>query len=250
MCYNSLKEDEKMHEGHRKRMLDRLKRDPAGLQDHELLEILLFFSVPRANTNPTAHDLISSFGSLKDVFCAGTFERLCEVHGIGESSASLLLAIGEVCTRLQVGALPMPQVFSPHTFRQFCMARYCNIREEIIELFCLDAQERITFAKRYTTHSFHEAELEPQEINDLFAAEKPRGLVIVHTHPGAPATPSREDDFFTRQMAVICSCGGVELYDHIIVGEGEPYSYLRDGKLEEIKSCFSREAIVKRMASF
>ena len=71
-----------MHEGHRKRMLSRAESDVAGMNDHELLEIVLFRTIPRQNTNPLAHELISAFGSLEGVFRA-SFEQLLAVKGVG-----------------------------------------------------------------------------------------------------------------------------------------------------------------------
>ena len=70
-----------MHEGHRKRMYEKLKNGD-GLYDHEILEILLFNAIPRKNTNPVAHELIKTFGSLSGVFAAEP-ERLMTVDGVG-----------------------------------------------------------------------------------------------------------------------------------------------------------------------
>ena len=68
-----------MHEGHRQRMLQRLK-NAQDLQDHELLEILLYNAVPRKNTNPTAHELLSAFPSLSEMFRAGFEEQIGRAH--------------------------------------------------------------------------------------------------------------------------------------------------------------------------
>ena len=82
-----------MHEGHRQRMYDKLKNDD-GLFDHELLEILLFNALPRKNTNPIAHELLDTFGSLAGVLAADT-EKLKAVNGVGENVALYLKCIGE-----------------------------------------------------------------------------------------------------------------------------------------------------------
>ena len=85
-----------MHEGHRKRMYEKLKNND-GLLDHEILEILLFNAVPRKNTNPIAHNLLNTFGSLGGVFNA-THRQLVTVDGVGESVAAYLKCIAE-CNR-------------------------------------------------------------------------------------------------------------------------------------------------------
>lgn len=88
------------HENHRQRMRDRLiATDGGGFADHELLEMLLFYSIPRQNTNETAHALLRAFGSLENVFAASV-EELCSVPGIGKSSAELIRLEGEVISFL------------------------------------------------------------------------------------------------------------------------------------------------------
>ena len=77
-----------MHEGHRKRMLQRLEHGE-GLQDHELLEVLLFNAIPRKNTNPLAHELLTAFSSLGELFGA-SYEELLDVDGVGPETAAYL----------------------------------------------------------------------------------------------------------------------------------------------------------------
>ena len=71
-----------MHEGHRKRMLERLAQGGENLQEHELLEILLFNAIPRKNTNEIAHNLLNAFGNIDGVFGA-EFSQLSEIEGVG-----------------------------------------------------------------------------------------------------------------------------------------------------------------------
>ena len=74
------------HDGHRKRLRAKFLSAPETLEDHELLELLLFYSIPRANTNEIAHRLLSRFGSIKGVVNAG-LPALKEIDGIGECRA-------------------------------------------------------------------------------------------------------------------------------------------------------------------
>ena len=74
---------EQLHKNHRERVLEKFRR--FGLDtfaDHEVLELLLFFAIPRVDTNPIAHRLMARFGSLHAVLEAPA-EQLCEVEGIG-----------------------------------------------------------------------------------------------------------------------------------------------------------------------
>lgn len=232
-----------MHEGHRKRMLQRLERGEE-LQDHELLEILLFNAIPRKNTNPIAHELLTAFPSLGELFRAD-YEKLLDVEGVGPETAAYLRCIGILCERMRnKEADDLPAVFSAGTFSGFLRDRYASLRQEVIEIFCVDAQGRIRSSKRFTQSLPGRAAAEPKEITDLFSARKPDGVVIAHNHPDAPARPSAEDDRFTAQMQLLCSANNIRLYDHIIVGRDGAYSYFLVGRMEEIRRNFNIKTIV------
>ena len=86
-----------LHEGHRKRLKQRFINDGLStFEDHNILELLLFYSVPRSDTNEIGHRLLKQFGSLSNVFDAPV-EELCKVDGIGEHSAVLIKLIPEIC---------------------------------------------------------------------------------------------------------------------------------------------------------
>ena len=92
-----------LHEGHRKRLQNRYKTGGAdGLSDHNLLELLLFYSIPRKDTNELAHRLISAFGSLNGVFDA-TYNELLKIEGMGENSAMLISSVPAICRRYEEG---------------------------------------------------------------------------------------------------------------------------------------------------
>lgn len=82
--------DKNLHKDHRKRLRKRYAEEGIDFfEDHNVLELLLFYALPRVDTNPIAHRLISRFGSLSGVFSASE-DELCEVEGMGKASAGLL----------------------------------------------------------------------------------------------------------------------------------------------------------------
>ena len=231
-----------MHEGHRQRMLQRLEREE-GIQDHELLEILLFNAIPRKNTNPLAHELLTAFPSLGAIFCA-SYEELLNVEGVGPETAAYLRTIGILMGRIRGEGERPPVLFSAGRFSDFLRGRFASLHEEVIEIFALDAQQRVRSSKRFSLSLSDRAAAEPEQINAFLAARRPTGLVIAHNHPSAPALPSAEDDRFTAQIQVICSMNNVRFYDHIIVGQDGTYSYFLVGRMEEIRRKFNLSAIV------
>ena len=92
-----------IHDGHRQRLKQRfLKEGLESFTDIQVLELLLFFSVPRQDTNPIAHALLDHFGSLYQVLEAPV-EELRKVKGVGDQSALLLSLMNDVARYYQVG---------------------------------------------------------------------------------------------------------------------------------------------------
>ena len=108
-------------------MLSRAESDVAGMNDHELLEIVLFRTIPRQNTNPLAHELISAFGSLEGVFRA-SFEQLLAVKGVGETTAAYIQTIGEIIRRLPArnAKVAEPELFNVQTFVDYLRANFVH----------------------------------------------------------------------------------------------------------------------------
>ena len=232
-----------MHEGHRQRMLKRLVY-PEGLQDHEVLEILLYNAIPRKNTNPVAHELLAAFPSLSDLLHA-EYEELLAVSGVGPETAAYLRCIGILTERIAQKEEVPPVLFSPAAFMEFLQARLGKLRNEVVEVFSVNGQGRVRSCKRFSLSAPDRAEVETGKIGQFFAAKKPAGIVLAHNHPTAPARPSAEDDAFTAQMQLYCSMNGIRLYDHIIIGQDGAYSYFLVGRMDEIRRKFNITALVE-----
>ena len=227
-----------MHEGHRQRMLERLESAEGSLQEHELLEILLFNAIPRKNTNELAHRLLSAFGSLRAVLGAEMAE-LKAVPGVGESTAAYLRIIGIFYARAQLKEPELPSAFSFAAFRPFLIERFEGAREEYVELYSLDGKDSVKNVRRFSSEKSFQASVDPKEISRFLVEARPAAMVAVHNHITGPATPSREDDDFTAQLEILCSMHNVSLRDHIICSPEGVYSYFLSGKLNELSARYS-----------
>lgn len=227
-----------MHEGHRQRMLERLESAEGSLQEHELLEILLFNAIPRKNTNELAHRLLSAFGSLRAVLGAEMAE-LKAVPGVGESTAAYLRIIGIFYARAQLKEPELPSAFSFAAFRPFLIERFEGAREEYVELYSLDGKDCVKNVRRFSSEKSFQASVDPKEISRFLVEARPAAMVAVHNHITGPATPSREDDDFTAQLEILCSMHNVSLRDHIICSPEGVYSYFLSGKLNELSARYS-----------
>ena len=113
-----------VHDGHRERLRNKFLEAKDSFEDHELLELLLFYSIPRANTNEIAHDLLDRFGSLQGVFNADV-PALMQVEHLGEKSAIFLKTVSEILLRYQmekfenVSILSSPELLQNYMFSLF-----------------------------------------------------------------------------------------------------------------------------------
>ena len=230
-----------MHEGHRNRMLERAEK--GDLQDHELLEVILFNPIPRKNTNEIAHRLLSTFGSLRNVLAADKAE-LMRVEGVGAHTAQYLASVGELVRRVGAEGAPVPQALSFNNVSALVEERFSGLSVEVVDIFCLDRGDRIKHTARLTSSESSRAEFSVDDVARVFLAHAPQAVVVAHNHPGAVCRPSSQDDRFTAQLQLLCSLNKIKLRDHIIVGKDGMYSYFAHGRLEEMENAYSVENII------
>lgn len=231
-----------MHEGHRQRLLEKLKNGD-NLFEHELLEILLFNAYPRKNVNPLAHDLLSRFASIKEVLSAG-FQELCAVEGVGENVALYLMCLGK-CLDLSNGCDSFAVIRNTADFKKFISTRFRGKSSEILEFYLLDKNGRVKRISTFTNNDANRVDVPPEEILKLISVNKPYGLYVAHNHVNCLSQPSEPDDKFTKQVQLVCSLNNTQFYDHCIyVNDEDIYSYFMTNRIDAIKRNFSIDKIL------
>lgn len=232
-----------MHEGHRKRMYEKLKNGDA-LYDHELLEIFLFNGFPRLNTNPVAHALLDNFGSLSGVFSAD-INRLKTVKGVGESIALFIKCNGEILQRISTVNNGIAFLNNYDEFKTFVTVRMRGKNEEVLELYFLEKNGKVKRILSFTSADKSKVEVSTSDISTIVAAEKPYGILVAHNHLSGSSSPSANDDRFTNELQLMCSLHNVILYDHCIyASDTNVYSYFTSGRIEGIRRDFSFKQLV------
>lgn len=215
-------------------MLERLSNAEEGLQDHELLEILLFNAIPRKNTNEIAHALLDAFGNLQALFTAD-MDALMTVHGIGRETAAYLRNVFLVYQRAR--DLPIKEHPDVSTFEKlytFVRNRFACRDCEFVELYAIDSLNRVTKCVYLTSHDTGKVHLLPETVDKFFADAKPRGVILAHNHLCNNSRPSQADDAFTRKMFLYCELHGADLLDHLILSNVDAFSYRLEHRLDEI----------------
>ena len=243
-CNLSTGQEKTPHAGHRARLMAKSKEE--ALNDSELLELLLFYALPRRNTSDIAHGLLAKYGSLRAVFSAKD-EELKENMGVGENVIVFLKTLNELCLRYHIKAsnyAPLTVKISYDDFWKVLDEIYANEEREVVDVYLLDSHSQIFNSSRLAVGDVNSVEFQPPLLAKVLLENSPAGIVIVHNHPSGVSTPSPADKSMTEKCQVLCSLHNVMFCDHIIYGEGQKYSYYDSGKLQPISVNYSIENIV------
>jgi len=206
--------------GHRERLRERVRASgPASLKDYELLELLLFRFVPRADTKPRAKALLDRFGTLAEVLGAPA-HLLAEVKGIGPAVAFDLKLVAAAAERMLQGELKGRQVLASWTqVIDYCrMAMAFEPREQFRILF-LDKKNALIADEVQQTGTVDHTPVYPREVVRRALELSATAVILVHNHPSGDPTPSRADIDMTRTIIDTAKPLGIAIHDHIIVGK-------------------------------
>ena len=214
---------EDVHGGHRARMKQRyLRQGLDGFSDHEALELLLYYAIPRADVNPLAHRLIDHFGSLHAVLDAEVGE-LTEVAGVGESTALLLRYVRDLNRRYLLDKQEKrPSLAEPEAAGKLFLPYFYGIQEERVYAAFLDDDLRLINCRLLFEGGINYAPLSVRKLVEAALREKATGVILAHNHPAGQAIPSLEDREATLQIRSALEAMEIRLLDHIIVA-GEDY---------------------------
>ena len=231
------KEKLNLHEGHRARMMNKLVNSIGFLPEHELLEILLYFALPRIDTNELSHKLLRQFGSLSNLFLA-TEKELCLIKGIGKKTAELIVIFGKIYNYLLETERNKKQVYWKDlgSSKKFFQEYFNGMAEEQIVVILLDKNYKKIMELVFKDKIKDRVSASIPEIANAIALHKPNMLVMGHNHPSGSASPSQNDDFATLRVAMLCKMYGVVLLEHMIVARDKTFSYRFDGRLTKLSS--------------
>lgn len=210
-----------VHEGHRRRVKERfLQYGLESFNEVQILEALLFYAVPKKDTNETAHLLIKTFGSLKNVIDA-KYEELIKVKGIGENAASLIKFFQMASKKyleLSFSDSKTKKYDTPKKLKQYCKQLFLGEKREMIYAISLDSELIITGKEALNTGAPDSVYLSYRKLTEFVHKSDTSRIVLTHNHPNGTEMVSRRDVEATREAADLLGQIGVELVDHIVVG--------------------------------
>ena len=213
------------HADHRSRMRQRLLTHGAGtMHEHEILEILLYFSVPRADTNVIAHRLIDTFGSIPAVLEAPP-ELLKKVQGVGDATIALLKIIAPICKYyLEEMDGKSRKELMPEHYGPYMVSKFIGENDEMLYAVALDANRRILTSRMLGKGNVNSASINARSVMEFALEANAVAIVLAHNHPGGAALPSKADLRSTEHLKSALALVGVTLDDHIIVAGSDYYS--------------------------
>ena len=213
------------HANHRERVRSLfLQSGLDGFSEHNVLELLLFYTIPQGDTNVTAHNLIDTFGSLQGVLDAPV-EELKKVRGVGEYTAVFLSILPQLARRYSIGKSPdRVSLFDREALSQYVCSLFLGMKTEHIFLLSFDGSGQLNNAVRLAEGGVGQIELDNRRIMEAALRSDAVYAVLAHNHPGGVAVTSATDAAATRTASNLLSSVGIRLEDHLIVAGGECFS--------------------------
>ena len=219
-----------IHDGHRQRMKERFSQEGMDhFSEFEALEILLYYAIPRKDTNPIAHGLINHFGSLAQVLDASV-EELEQVSGISHNVAVLLKLVTEMGRLYMVKRAEDTKILKTITdCGEYLKSYFFGRVNETVYLLCLDAKCKVIGCRKVGEGSVNSANVPIRRIVEMALAANATSVVLAHNHPSGVAVPSDEDIATTKRVAAALSMVDVILVDHIVVADDDFVSMVHSG---------------------
>lgn len=220
--------DKEIHAGHRLRLRQRfLAESLDSFQPHEILEFLLFYGVPRMDTNELAHTLIEEFGSLARVMDA-PYDELVKIKGISGHTAALIKLVPELSRIYLEGHHPDTEVLNtPQKIGSYLTAKFVGRTKEVVYLLCLDSSLNTIACEMIAEGSISASSIDIRLIVERVIRHNAYRIVLAHNHPRGLAIPSNDDVITTHYIKKSLESIGVELLDHVIVA-GKEYCCLSE----------------------
>lgn len=218
-----------VHAGHRERLKDKfIEYGRDGLEEHEILELLLFYAIPQKNTNELAHRLLDKFGSLSGVLDA-SMEELMEVPGVGKHCAVLMKVVVEVGRSYFLNEKKKERFTTVAEAAEYIIKVLYAKKNELFYLFCLDSGLHLLGYKCISEGSVEQVPVDMRKVVSTVLNLNAVYVILAHNHPNGTARPSRADIELTQQIANTLAPLNIAVCDHIITAGNDFYSFSRQG---------------------
>lgn len=218
--------------GHRDRLRERfVKAGVDGVQDYELLELILFRAIPRRDVKPLAKEIIRVFGGLPQALAA-PIDRLTEIKGVSENAAIELKIIHAASIKLaQARVIDRPVISSWGDLLAYCRAAMADEKTELFRILFLDKKNILIADEVQQRGTVDHTPVYPREVVKRALEVGASAIILVHNHPSGDPTPSRADIEMTNQIQKAAAALNIRVHDHLVIGHKSEASFKSLGLL-------------------
>ena len=220
-----------------------LLKGPESLSNAELLSIFLRVGVKGKNAIDLAQELLSRFGSLRELYAAPV-EELEVVLGLGHAKIAQFKAVIELSKRyLTEGFQNRPYVESSQDILKLLYQEMRDLDREVFKVVLLNGRNHVLKIEEVAKGTLTSARIYPREVLKVAFRHSAAALVLVHNHPSGVAKPSEDDKKITRDLVLACGFVGLKVHDHIVIGDNDKFSFADEGLIDQYNMEFDNRKI-------
>jgi DNA repair protein RadC len=226
---------ENSNAGHRKRLRERFRKSGLdGFHDHEILELLLSYAIPRIDVKPLAKDLLNKFGKNLSAVLDAPVAALERCEGVGPNAAVLIGLVPRLLGAYQQSRWEREESFnSTGAAVSYLCARLGTERKEVFSILALDSRNRLIAWEPVQHGSVNRTPVFPRSVVEASLKLGATAVILAHNHPGGDPQPSTADRLLTRKLKKILNELDIVVHDHIIIaGPNQHYSFSQNGEME------------------
>ena len=224
-----IKRDPNLHKGHRARVKKRIMLHGLdGMNQHQIAEAMLFFSIPQGDTNELAHTLVNACGGTIVGVLNTPYKKLLKINGIGEHTACFI-TMCRLVAQLYLketynGNGSSGKIQDSADLCDYFRRVFVGIDKEEIHCAAFNAEQELIGELKVAEGGFDGVSLIPRKIFDFAADHNSSLIAIAHNHTSGSCLPSHEDVEITAELVKHLRYFDIEISDHIIIGSEGAFS--------------------------
>lgn len=236
LTYKSIKGSGDMNKHEHRKRRERVRRRflQEGLdnfEDHEVLELVLYYSIPLKDTNGLAHRIINKYGSLAGVFEAPQHD-LKNSFALSEVTTTLISLVPELARRYMNNRWGRRvHLKNSDIAGKYAASLFAGRVVECFYSICLDAGNKVICSTLIQEGTVNETPVHPRKVAEEALRHKANSVIVAHNHPGGTLFPSRADLEATRRIREALNALTIRLTDHIIVAGTQYHSMAEHGEI-------------------
>lgn len=212
-----------------------VRTGPEGLSDEELLSIIIRTGSRQNNSLETARQILALNYPRDGILglCHLSLQELTNVTGIGTVKGIQLMCIGELSRRIskRFAVSEIVSFLNPEAVARYYMEDMRHMEQEQLYAMFLDTKNGLIKDIMISKGTVNASIASPREIFIEALKHRAVGIILAHNHPSGDPTPSREDCLLTKRVKEAGSLIGIQLLDHVVIGDHSYSSFKKEGML-------------------